>query len=456
MPHVRVRQITDRPMSSAMLVETAGISDHRNQSRRNNVERLRRYIEVRGDAVAPGRGLVVCQQAVEAALKAGALPSNIEIAHFNDITGLNAWSNIASLTAIGRTEPSPRSVERLARALFGITPVEVAPDDKGNVSYPRVARGIRMRDGTGRKVEGNQHPDARVEALRWAICEAELIQAIGRGRGVNRSADNPLQIDTLTNVVLPIEVDETTTWDRIQPTLAETMRARGAVPISYRDMAAAYPDLFETARAAETALQRENPTQTSIERFLIDVCVGFLSVTYRRTGSRGPGARLLYDARRVDPVAWLRERIGPVTILGEGAPVAEEPGEAVDAPTPQPAAADAPEPTLAAPNIPAPDPGPVVDEPIAATQSAIADPAGVPDTPEADSPPITSEQPPLATAPVAGVLAVWARDCAALRALPPPPGFTRWRWRRVGDEAGMFVDRWGAEAIRLALQLHFG
>ena len=140
--------------------------------------------------------------------------------------------------------------------------------------------------------------------------------------------------------------------------------------------------------------------------------------------------------------------------MGEGAPVAEEPGEAVDAPTPQPAAADAPEPTLAAPNIPAPDPGPVVDEPIAATQSAIADPAGVPDTPEADPPPITSEQPPLATAPVAGVLAVWARDCAALRALPPPPGFTRWRWRRVGDEAGMFVDRWGAEAIRLGWTVH--
>ena len=56
MPHVRVRQITDRPMSSAMLVETAGISDHRNQSRRNNVERVRRYIEVRGPMLSRRAG----------------------------------------------------------------------------------------------------------------------------------------------------------------------------------------------------------------------------------------------------------------------------------------------------------------------------------------------------------------------------------------------------------------
>src|SRR3954451_1973445 len=55
------------------------------------------------------------------------------------------------------------------------------------------------------------------------------------------------------------------------------------------------------------------------ESGLIGVCSGFLSVAYRRTGSRGPAGRLLYDARRVDPAAWLAERIGPVTILGEAA-----------------------------------------------------------------------------------------------------------------------------------------
>jgi putative DNA primase/helicase len=89
------------------------------------------------------------------------------------------------------------------------------------------------------------------------MCEAGLVQAIGRGRGVNRSAAEPLQIDILTNVVLPIDVDEVTTWDRIQPSLVQIMRARGAMPLSYADMAAAYPDLLVTRAAAKMALTRE-------------------------------------------------------------------------------------------------------------------------------------------------------------------------------------------------------
>jgi putative DNA primase/helicase len=94
-----------------------------------------------------------------------------------------------------------------------------------------------MRDGRGIAVKATHHPDPRVEAVRWAICEAGLIQAIGRGRGVNRTANNPLQIDILTNVVLPLEVDEVTTWERIQPRPAPVMAAEGAVPLTYPDMA---------------------------------------------------------------------------------------------------------------------------------------------------------------------------------------------------------------------------
>ena len=218
MPHTRVRQITDQPLSHAHFIPTKGAGEHRNAARRNNLEKLRRVIEVRAADVAPGRGVVICQQDVEKALKAGPLPANIEVVHFNAIRGLNEWSEVALLMVVGRTEPSPRAVELIARALFGVDVQEVAPDEKGDIRYPTVIRGIRMRDGTGRRVVGNQHPDRWAEAVRWAICEAELVQAIGRGRGVNRGPENPLQIDILTNICLPgIEVDEVTTWDAIQP-----------------------------------------------------------------------------------------------------------------------------------------------------------------------------------------------------------------------------------------------
>ena len=129
------------------------------------------------------------------------------------------------------------------------------------------------------------HPDSRVEAARWAICEAQLVQAIGRARGVNRTADNPLKIDILTNIVLPIEVDEVTTWEGIQPGPLEVMRAGGAVPSTYADMAAAYPDLFPSGGAARNAIDRKNPAQNPIE-YLIGVCAGFPSRQYRRKSAR--------------------------------------------------------------------------------------------------------------------------------------------------------------------------
>jgi hypothetical protein len=42
----------------------------------------------------------------------------------------------------------------------------------------------------------------------------------------------------------------------------------------------------------------------------------------------------------------------------------------------------------------------------------------------------------------------WAQGYAALCTMAPPSGFSPERWHRVVDAAGMFLDRWGAEAIR--------
>jgi len=227
-----------------------------------------RRVWIRQDVAAAAWGsvLVVCQLGLEAALIDVGLPDSVRVAHFNDISGQNAWHDVALVIVIGRTEPSPRTVERTARALFGADVQEIEADARGAVRYPQTTRGIRVRDGRGIAVEGPYHPDPRVEAVRWAICEAGLVQAIGRGRGVNRTAGNPLQVDILTNVVVPIEVDEVTTWDRIQPGAAQVMRAAGAVPLGYADMAAAYPDLFPSADAARMTLTREakNPEQTPI------------------------------------------------------------------------------------------------------------------------------------------------------------------------------------------------
>jgi hypothetical protein len=346
MPHTYVRQIVDRAMTAEMLIPAETANERTNATRFSNVERVRRVLQVRAADVYPGIVLVVCQAGLETALVEAGLPDNVKTAHFNDISGQNAWQDVALVVVIG-TEPPPRTVERLARAVFGADVQEIEADAQGAVRYPRTMRGIRMRDGRGIAVEGPFHPDPRAEWVRWAMCEVGLVQAVGRGRGVNRTADNPLQIDILTNVVLPLEVDEVTTWDRIQPGAARVMRAAGAVPIGYADMARAYAHLFPSADAARMTLTREakNPEQTPIEEedaafsenpeqtpiegddpspenpeqtpigYLLAVCSGFSRLRYRHRGSRGPAGALLYDPGRVEPRSWLAEHLGEVVWL---------------------------------------------------------------------------------------------------------------------------------------------
>ncbi len=359
-PHVRIRQITDRPMSRHMLIESEDADEAHNKTRRNNLKRLRDYIETRAAEVAPKRALVVCQLDVEEALKAGwsppsnvAMPANVELAHHGAVRGLNQWGDVALLIVVGRTEPNARTVERIARALFGVDIEEIPAAANGDAPYRRITKGIRMRDGSGRAVEANRHPDPLVEAVRWSIAEAGLIHAVGRPRGVNRTADTPLQIDILTNICLPgIEVDEVTTWDAIQPSEQDIMRSRGAVPSTHADQFACYPDLFKNAKAAEDAARRDrrNPPKTPIEESYIGKFGGFLSVAYRKRGSRGPAGRLLFDPARIDPAAWLAAKLGvEVTLLDTPRPIEDtaapepeveprQPIEDTAAPEPEPEA----------------------------------------------------------------------------------------------------------------------
>jgi hypothetical protein len=193
-----------------------------------------------------------------------------------------------------------------------------------------------MRDGRGIAVDGPCHPDPRAEAVRWSICEGELIQAIGRARGINRTEANPLEVDILTNICLPIEVDAVTTWKDIQPDVIDLMWAAGAVPGGYGDMADAYPDLFPSRDAAKMGIRRINQEHSSIEEALYRRLFRVSAVGYRRKGSRGPSGKLFYDAGRIDPLAWLTTRFGECIL-----PATAPPESATDR-MPAAAAADLP------------------------------------------------------------------------------------------------------------------
>jgi hypothetical protein len=80
------------------------------------------------------------------------------------------------------------------------------------------------------------------------IYDQAIVQALGRARGLNRTARNPVEIWACANVPLPMPVDSITRW-RPASRLAKMLLA-GFVPLNAADMARFYPELFHERGSA--------------------------------------------------------------------------------------------------------------------------------------------------------------------------------------------------------------
>jgi hypothetical protein len=163
------------------------------------------------------------------------------------------------------------------------------------------------------------------EAIRWQVCEGELLQIIGRGRGVNRTAANPLAVLVLTDIPLPLPVDELVAWDVLAPSPADLMLSTGGVALeSAADAARAYPDLWPSAEAAKKAFQRTSAGHSPIRELPKGECPALLRTTYQRVGQRiRPASAWIDVAAEPDPRAWLIERLGALAACDAPEPSSE-------------------------------------------------------------------------------------------------------------------------------------
>ena len=97
--------------------------------------------------------------------------------------------------------------------------------------------------------------------------DAAIVQAVGRG--VNRTADNPLDVWVLGNVITPWPVTDLARWTAVAPSPVQRMAARGAVLLSPVDAHACFGDLFVTPKAAEHAFRRADFPPTPYVKVLI-------------------------------------------------------------------------------------------------------------------------------------------------------------------------------------------
>ena len=139
-----------------------------------------------------------------------------------------------------------------------------------------------MRDGGSQRVRVRRHEDPQAELLRAAICDDELIQAIGRGRGVNRSAANPLEVHLLADVALPLVHDRVVPWEMVKPDLFQRMLLEGIAVDSASDAAVLHPALFVGAEQAKSAFRRAFKGHFPIRDIHREMTLK--SAAYRRSG----------------------------------------------------------------------------------------------------------------------------------------------------------------------------
>jgi putative DNA primase/helicase len=179
---MRVTQIVDSQMSYQKIFRHASADD---PAAGNTPEMLARIVETRGRG-----GLVVCpKQLRDSWEELNRLPG-WELWNFGAIRGRDEAREVPQLVVISRPSPNPGEVETQAATIFGLAVKRLQPE----TMYPKNVVGRLMADGTGRRALAYRHPDPMVEAVRFAICEGELLQANGRGRGVRRSEKAPLEV----------------------------------------------------------------------------------------------------------------------------------------------------------------------------------------------------------------------------------------------------------------------
>ena len=196
-PHMHVTQMTGTFGKGALLEGTG-----------RHLERIWSWTQATARETG-GEWLVVANKAVVAKLAEMGPPEFVKFAHFNALRGLDAYGQVRGIVVLGRPMPAPGAVETLRGAITGrATPHALAG------YYPLVTTTIRGQDGSAVSVNAETHPDPLVDALLRSISDAEIIQAVGRGRGVNRTPDKPLEVYVLGNTPLQaMQPDHVEQWE---------------------------------------------------------------------------------------------------------------------------------------------------------------------------------------------------------------------------------------------------
>jgi len=294
--------------------------------------------DIRKNIASNPGALVVANKGAITAIDPEALGA--QAAHFGALRGRNIWEDCRKVVTVGRDQPSPAAVERIARAYAAR---DAAPfESLGAAPYPEEPRGIRTLSGAGRAIAVAYHPNAWADRVLRQIRDAEIEQAIDRIRPIFK--DEPVEIVVMSPVALNLTVDHVTEWkdyrkggSRIERAIAQAR----VIPLSSREAARLLPEIWNGEKTARDDFEGEGLSRHSLNRTFylqFDAIRNFTIATYRviaRAGQRAHEHKALIAAPPDQARAVLESLTGPlrdfeVVEVVEQATTAPNPGPLPD------------------------------------------------------------------------------------------------------------------------------
>ncbi|MTW16620.1 hypothetical protein GJ689_10425 [Rhodoplanes serenus] len=324
--HSYLIQVVDAPVSASKLgllekVDDTGSVVEQGKRAREHIHNLTCFMAALWPQKAVG---FFAQKALEAEQSERRLPPNVRTGHFQGVTGLNDWSDAASVISVGRTLPAVREAEAEAAVTFCGPVAAVAADAHGRTRYRQERAYIRLAGGSAHPVDVLRHPDPHVEAVRRQACEDAVMQTLARDRALSRGAANPLVSVLIADIVLDLSVDVVVRWREMSwawRTPAEVSRA-GVLFVGWRENKRAYPGVSQDdakhvaavagAFAADGSWVAFPYKESTCKRFPPN-CRGRV-VRYQKEGARQkPGTAVILPNGPQSPAEiheWLEARLG--------------------------------------------------------------------------------------------------------------------------------------------------
>ena len=198
------------------------------------------------------------------------IPHLHEVTNFKAHRGVDRWKSVDTVLIYGRTRPNEEGIEQLSMAITGRY-IE-------HQEYEKAERGFTMDSGIKRGITVDQHPDPFCDQVLQMVADDELVQAVGRARGVNRTADNKVQVIVMANRVLPIAVSKVVGSADLYPNRIEVALARneGVIVQSASVLSEKHPDLWSSLEACKKDIQRTNLQR---DKTLLEVLIGKCPLT---------------------------------------------------------------------------------------------------------------------------------------------------------------------------------